>query len=134
LSGSFLKFVRLFLSAEFFGKPDVTTTKNLKPYNYDKLQEDGFIKENTIVEGGDIIIGRCMPQKVAMNIVHKDTSVALKSNNDYGFIDRNCSNDKYFINTNGDGYNFAKVRIRNDRIPTIGEFWEGGLLLAIYFD
>jgi hypothetical protein len=38
-----------------------------------------------------------------------------------GFIDRNCANDKYYPNTNGDGYTFAKVRVRNDRYPTIGD-------------
>jgi DNA-directed RNA polymerase II subunit RPB2 len=106
---------------EFFCRPDMASTKNLKPYNYDKLADDGFIPENTLVEGGDIIMGRCMPQKVHMSIVQKDTSVPLKSNNDVGFIDRNCSGNRYFVNTNGDGYTFAKVRIRNNRLPTVGD-------------
>lgn len=103
---------------EFNKKP--SETKSNKPYNYDKLEEDGFVQENTYVQTGDIIIGKCMPNKNGSVITYKDNSVPLK-NNERGFIDRNCYNDKYFSNTNGDGYTFCKVRIRSDRIPTIGD-------------
>jgi hypothetical protein len=61
-----------------------------------------------------------MPQKIDNSIVYKDTSISLK-NNETGFIDRNCYGDKYFTNINGEGYTFAKVRIRNMRVPTIGD-------------
>lgn len=104
---------------EFFTKPK-NINKNNKPYNYDKLEEDGFVPENTYVESGDVIIGKCMPNKVGSQIIYKDNSVSLK-NNEKGYIDRNCYNDKYFTNVNGDGYNFAKIRIRSERIPTIGD-------------
>lgn len=102
---------------ETFTKPDV---KSLKPCNYDKLCKDGFVPENTYIEGGDIIIGKCMPQKIGNIINYKDNSIAFKSN-DKGFIDSNAHGDKKFTNVNGDGYTFAKVRIRSDRIPTIGD-------------
>lgn len=105
---------------EFFCKPDSPTTKNMKPHNYSKLGPDGFVPENTFVEAGDVIIGKCMPQKIGHEIVNKDTSVVLK-NNEKGFIDSNAANDKYFPNTNGDGYTFSKVRVRSDRHPTIGD-------------
>lgn len=102
---------------EFFTKP--TETSN-KPYSYDKLNDDGFIPENEYVNNNDIIIGKCMPNKVGNTIVHKDNSVPIK-NNETGFIDRNCYNEKYFPNVNGDGYNFCKVRIRSERVPTVGD-------------
>jgi DNA-directed RNA polymerase beta subunit len=105
---------------EFFVKPDANNTKCMKPFNYDKLSNDGFVPENTYVESGDIIIGKCMPQKKDSVIVYKDTSMALKTN-EMGYVDKNCHNDKYFTNVNGDGYNFAKVRIRNMRSPTVGD-------------
>lgn len=105
---------------EFFVKPNHENARVVKPFNYDKLAQDGFVPENTYVDAGDIIIGKCMPQKVDSTIVYKDTSVALK-NNELGFIDRNCYNDKYFTNVNGDGYTFTKVRIRNLRVPSIGD-------------
>lgn len=105
---------------EYFCKPTPSTTKQLKPFNYAKLGEDGFVPENTFVESGDIIIGKCMPQKNGNVIMNKDTSLVLK-NNEMGFIDSNFYNDKPNITTNGDGYVFAKVRVRSDRIPCIGD-------------
>ena len=104
---------------EFFTKPD-DASRVSKPYNYEKLNNDGFIPENTFVQSGDIIIGKCMPTKNGCAITHKDNSVPLK-NNERGFIDKNCYNDRYFTNINGDGYNFCKVRMRSVRIPTIGD-------------
>ena len=44
-----------------FTKPDPKYTKNIKPCNYDKLEENGFVKENTYVDGDDIIIGKVFP-------------------------------------------------------------------------
>ena len=67
---------------------------------------------NAFVDSGDIIIGKCMGPR--------DCSVVLKGS-ERGFVDRNCYNDRYFNNVNGDGYVFAKVRIRGDRQPTIGD-------------
>jgi DNA-directed RNA polymerase II subunit RPB2 len=92
----------------------------MKPYNYEKLSANGFVDENGHVEAGDVLIGKCMPQKQGSTIINKDTSVALKSN-ERGFVDRNCHGDRYFTNVTGDGYTFAKVRMRNERVPTIGD-------------
>jgi DNA-directed RNA polymerase II subunit RPB2 len=105
---------------EFFTLPDLASVRNVRPYNYSKLQADGFVAENTRVEGGDVIIGKCMPNKVSSEITYKDTSVVLKAN-ESGFVDRNCCNDRYCININGDGYTFAKVRLRSIRVPAIGD-------------
>lgn len=103
---------------EFFTKPE--TTKGMKPYNYDKLDTDGFVRENSYVQAGDVIIGKCMPNKNGSVMTYKDTSVALK-NNDTGFVDRNVHSDKHFTTVNGEGYNFCKVRLRNHRTPSIGD-------------
>jgi DNA-directed RNA polymerase II subunit RPB2 len=92
----------------------------IKPYSYAKVGSSGFVDENVRVEAGDVIIGKCMPNKQGNVIVNKDTSVALKSN-ERGFIDRNCYGDRYFTNVTGDGYTFAKVRTRNERVPQIGD-------------
>lgn len=105
---------------EYFCKPDPMTTRNVKPYNYGKIAGNGFVPENDYVEAGDVIIGKVMPQKLGYNMIHKDTSVALKSN-EHGFVDKNSFGDRYFTNVTGDGYTFAKVRLRNERIPTIGD-------------
>ena len=105
---------------EFFTRPHANNTKGIKPFNYGKLNDEGFVPEDTYVDDGDIIIGKCMPQKIDTVITYKDTSIALK-HNESGFIDKNSYGDKYHTNVNGDGYNFCKIRMRNMRVPTIGD-------------
>jgi hypothetical protein len=103
---------------EEYGKPDPLTTKNVKPFNYDKLESNGFVKENTFVESGDILIGKYMPNKDG-NIIHKKDSSVVMKNNESGYVDSNFNNEQ--LNVNGDGYTFTKVRLRNMRIPCIGD-------------
>ena len=105
---------------EFFTKPENTGAKGSKPFNYDKIDKDGFVPENMFVKSGDIIIGKCMPNKVGSVITYKDNSISMK-NNEKGFVDKNCYNDNYFKTVNGDGYSFCKVRIRSERVPVIGD-------------
>lgn len=106
---------------EYFCKPNPATTKGMKPFNYDKLGDDGFVPKDTYVEAGDVIIGTCMPQKAGNASGCKDTSMALK-NNEVGYIDRNCHDNQIVdVTTNGDGYQFAKVCVRSDRIPCVGD-------------
>jgi DNA-directed RNA polymerase II subunit RPB2 len=105
---------------ELFCNPKLVSATRIKPYNYDKLKDDGFVPENTYVKNGDIIIGRCMPNKVGDRFVYKDNSVVIKGN-ESGFVDLKCANDKLFRNVNNDGYTFAKVRIRNMRSPEVGD-------------
>ena len=106
---------------EYFCNPaHEPSLKTLKPFNYKKLASDGFVPENTYVESGDVVIGKCMPIKSGLSLSCKDTSVVVK-NNESGFVDRICNHDPSHINVNGDGYLFTKVRIRSDRVPTIGD-------------
>ena len=88
--------------------------------NYNKIDFTGFVPENTYLESGDVIIGKCMPQKINQTFVHKDNSVFMK-NNEHGYVELNCSNDRYYKNISADGYTFCKVKIRNFREPTIGD-------------
>jgi DNA-directed RNA polymerase II subunit RPB2 len=89
----------------------VANTEN-RPFNYDKLGDSGFVPVNTFVETGDIIIGKVLPSK---NGPPKDVSVAIKTN-EHGVVDKVLSDV-----SNGEGYNFAKVCIRQTREPTVGD-------------
>jgi DNA-directed RNA polymerase II subunit RPB2 len=91
-----------------------------RPSNYDKIDTSGFVPENQFVRSGDVIIGKCMPQKINQSFVSKDNSITMK-NNEIGYIDMSCANNKYFKNVSADGYNFCKIKIRNFRDPTIGD-------------
>ena len=84
--------------------------------SYDKLQDNGFVKEGTRVNGGDIIIGKCIPLKTTSDddIKYRDASTAVKMN-DSGIV------DNVYVNKDGEGFKFAKVRIRSERIPQIGD-------------
>lgn len=98
---------------DIFCKPDSNQTLFPKNNNYSKLNDDGFVPENTYVDDNDIIIGKIIPTK-HNTYKYKDTSIIMK-NNDDGYIDKN------YIDINGNGYKFCKVRIRNIKIPEIGD-------------
>jgi DNA-directed RNA polymerase beta subunit len=99
---------------EIFCKPDDENTAHMKPYNYNKLGDDGFVPKNTSVNGNDILIGKIMPHKVQGVIHPRDTSHVLKANDD-GYVDMN------YTGVNGEAYKFAKVRLRKYRKPVIGD-------------
>jgi len=100
-------------------KPDPSKTKGMKFGNYDKINSNGVIPENTLIENRDIIIAKMIPIKDARNdhtkvIKYQDFSRSYRTNEDT-YVDKN------YIERNGDGYNFCKVRIRAQRKPVIGD-------------
>jgi len=100
-------------------KPDPAKTKGIKFGNYDKLNADGFIPVNERVENRDVIIAKIVPIKENRNdptkvIKYEDQSKTFRTTEDT-YIDKN------FTGRNGDGYNFAKVRTRVLRKPTLGD-------------
>ena len=100
-------------------KPDWTKTKGRKFANYDKVNSKGVIPENTLVENRDIIISKIVPIKENRNnqtklIKFEDQSKVHRTFEET-FVDKN------YIDRNGDGYNFAKVRLRTLRKPVIGD-------------
>ena len=97
---------------EVFCNPDPSDRS--KPYNYNKLNAQGFVDRNTYVEGGDVIIGKIMPRKIKGKIHNIDASVCMKPN-EKGIIDLN------YNEINNEGYAFCKVRIRNHRKPVVGD-------------
>jgi len=100
-------------------KPDINKTKGMKMGNYNKVNSRGVIPENTLVENRDIIIAKMIPIKENRNdpskfIKYEDQSKIFKTNEET-YIDKN------YIDRNGEGYNFAKVRTRIIRKPVIGD-------------
>jgi len=106
---------------ERFYKPDPQLTRQMKNANYEKLAEDGFVPENKYVDNDDILIGKVVPLRIQTGTVipagtkkYRDVSRTMR-NNEIGWVDR------IFRNRNGEGYSFAKVRVRQDRVPEIGD-------------
>ena len=100
-------------------KPDPLKTKGIKFGNYEKLNAEGFIPENTLVDNRDVIIAKIVPIKENRNdptktIKYEDQSKIFRTTEE-------CYIDKNYTGRNGDGYNFAKVRVRTLRKPVIGD-------------
>lgn len=102
---------------DIFTKPDRNKVTGMKQGNYDKLNDKGFAPEETIIENGDIIIGKISPIQPTgnNNKVYKDNSEIFKTNVP-GVIDR--------IHTgvyNNEGYEMYNVRVRMERKLIAGD-------------
>jgi hypothetical protein len=91
-------------------------TEKMSYGSYDKLDTSGFVKVGSHVEGNDIIIGKVTMLKdvIEGQPAARDLSTPIRTN-ESGIV------DKVYKNSNGDGYNFVKVRVRSDRTPEIGD-------------
>lgn len=86
-----------------------------KGLSYSKLDANGIVRKGMYVEKGDVIIGKIVTkifkeEKEETN----DASVFIKSGEE-GII------DNIFVTTNSEGNKFIKIKIRNIRIPEIGD-------------
>ncbi len=82
----------------------------LTNYEYHHLDENGIIKENTVIHDKVVIIGK-ISQFDNLNF---DQSIKTKKGQ-LGLV------DKVFISENEQGHRLAKVKIREERIPAIGD-------------
>ena len=100
-------------SSKFANVQKNNVVKLKKGYDYSYLDDYGLIKENTELNDKVIVIG-----KINSNLENKDAwiddSVKTKKGQ-LGFV------DKSFITLGEEGFNIAKVRIREERIPAIGD-------------
>uniref|UniRef100_A0A6C0LJ02 DNA-directed RNA polymerase n=1 Tax=viral metagenome TaxID=1070528 RepID=A0A6C0LJ02_9ZZZZ len=82
-------------------------------FDYSHLDKHGLIKENTPLDEKKVIIG-----KITNNLqdpgVSSDDSVVPKKGQ-LGFV------DKAFITEGEEGFRIAKVRVRDERVPAIGD-------------
>jgi hypothetical protein len=87
----------------------------LKPgYDYSNLDpETGLIKENTRVKDKVVVIGKTTNSLVQSGL-YVDMSKATKKGQ-IGYV------DKSFITNNVEGERLAKIRIREERIPEMGD-------------
>ena len=102
---------------DLFLKPDLATLIGSRHANYDKLSDKGFVPEETVIENGDVIIGKVTPiQQIAGSNKHfKDSSTIYKSH-------ETAIVDKVFHGLqNAEGYGMIKIRTRSPRTPKIGD-------------
>jgi DNA-directed RNA polymerase II subunit RPB2 len=129
---------------ERFCRPSPATTRHMKLANYGKLGPDGIVPENTYVTQDDVLIGKVAPIRLrgadgaamaginhaalqAMSSVaaaqaveaaggkrFRDSSKLMRTN-ESGYVDR------IYRGRNGEGYSFVKIRVREERVPVIGD-------------
>ena len=95
---------------------NIEKTKNilrLKPgYDYSHLDDNGIIKQDTTVNDKIVLIGKVIESEE--DNIYVDDSVSTKKGQ-LGVI------DKTFITDDEQGFRLAKIRIREERIPAIGD-------------
>ena len=84
-----------------------------KGYDYSFLDDHGLIKENTELNDKIILIGK-INSSMTQKDVWTDDSVKPKKGQ-LGYV------DKSFITLGEEGFNVAKVRVREERLPAIGD-------------
>jgi len=89
---------------------------------YAKLDKDGIVKVEVEVKGGDVLIGKTSPPRFVEEYRgygilaqrRKDTSVTVR-HGEKGYV------DTVIITTTAEGHKLVKVKVRDLRIPEIGD-------------
>ena len=90
---------------------NIVGTKN--GYDYSHLDKWGLVKENTALDDKIVLIG-----KMSSNSENSDVSIdasVFPKKGQLGFV------DKSFITEGEEGFRLAKIRVREERIPAIGD-------------
>jgi DNA-directed RNA polymerase II subunit RPB2 len=103
---------------DLFMKPDPNKVAGMRHGVYDKLNDKGYVPEETQIVNNDIIIGKVTPiQTYGSNTtkIYKDSSEIYKSNVPA------VVNKVYSGIINWEGYEMIKMSIRSERKPGIGD-------------
>lgn len=102
------------IDATFANIEDQEDVAGLKPgFDYGELDENGLIRENTLLDDKKVLIGKIVTDSNNPDYT-VDASVFPKKGQ-LGYV------DKTFMTQSEEGFRLAKVRVRNERIPSIGD-------------
>ena len=102
------------LSNSHFSDVMSKNVKGIKPgYDYSNLDKYGIIRENVPLDDKMVVIGQVTSNSNDSDVV-MDASVFPKKGQ-LGFV------DKSFITEGEEGFRIAKVRVREERYPAIGD-------------
>lgn len=102
---------------DIFMKPDRNKVSGMSDGNYEKLNDKGYVPQETELINRDIVIGKVTPVHAHGNSskVYRDSSEAYKSTVP-GVVDR-----VWVGIYNYEGYEMYKMRVRSERTPQIGD-------------
>ena len=92
---------------------DETVNGKKSGYDYSKLDQFGIIRENTLIDDKTILIGLA-----ANNATNKSVKIDMSKTTKKGQLG---IVDKTFITESEEGKRIVKVRVREERIPNIGD-------------
>ncbi len=97
-----------------FANIEKNNVVGLKPgFDYSDLDDNGLIRENILLDDKKVLIG-----KIITDLINPDVSVdssIFPKKGQKGFV------DKTFITEGAEGFRIAKVRVRDERVPNIGD-------------
>lgn len=100
-----------------FMKPDINKVVGMRHGSYDKLNDKGYVPEETIIVNGDIIIGKVTPINNP-----EDPSKKFKDSSEIYKSHAPAVIDKVYTGIyNQDGYETRKVVVRSERTPMVGD-------------
>lgn len=85
--------------------------KQIHNFDYSKLDRDGIVCVNSYVSENVVLVSKIQYKD---NEPIKDCSLVCK-HNEYGIVDKVC------VTVNALGYKHVKIKIRNQRIPEVGD-------------
>ena len=98
----------------YFSNVESKNVSGIKPgYDYSHLDKFGLIKENTPLDDKMVLIGKVTSDSADSENA-SDASVFPKKGQ-LGFV------DKSFITEGEEGFRLAKIRVREERLPAIGD-------------
>jgi DNA-directed RNA polymerase II subunit RPB2 len=100
-------------NSKFANVQNSNVQKKKAGYDYDQLDDNGLIKENTVLNDKTILIGKVTSDVENPDILIDDSVKPKKGQ--LGFV------DKSFVTQGEEGTNIAKVRVREERIPAQGD-------------
>lgn len=100
------------INTRFTNIQDKEVLRTKPDFFYDELDENGLIKENTLLNDRIVLIGKVQHKEGTSEMY--DASVFTKKGQ-LGVV------DKSFITETEEGTRIAKIRIREERIPDIGD-------------
>jgi DNA-directed RNA polymerase II subunit RPB2 len=97
-----------------FGEIEGRNVRNTRPgHDYSHLDEHGLIRENTVLSENTVVIGRTTVSEDSPDAAY-DSSVSVKKGQ-LGYV------DKVYMTEGEEGKRIAKVRVREHRVPAIGD-------------
>jgi DNA-directed RNA polymerase II subunit RPB2 len=104
---------------KFCNPKNIDGCKGLKYGSYDHLDSTGIVKKGTPLKGDDILIGKIAPisshtTRQVRNMSYRDSSTTVRHKED-GVV------DKVIVTYNNEGHRLVKLRMRQERIPVIGD-------------